>query len=254
MDVDLNPQTPPAEAAPAEAAPTPAPETPPAASSEAPPSPSAEGDPPAEPAAAAPAEPTAEEAAAAAAALAAVPETPDGYQLKLSEAAKTTLGSLEGDPVFASLREAAKEKGWTQGQFNERIGEAIEIMADKGLLVPNFDPAAEIGKLSEGGKDGKARQQEVQVFADSLKARGDIDDAEYGELMSLAPTAAGVKLVEKLRAMAATGGTALPGGDGGATAEAQKEAAREMRRDERYDKDPTFRREADLAYRKAWGI
>jgi hypothetical protein len=92
-----------------------------------------------------------------------------------------------GRPGAEDLREAAKEKGWTQGQFNERLGETINILAEKGLLQANFDPAAETAKLSEGGKDGKARQQEVQVFADSLKARGDIDDAEYGELMSLSP-------------------------------------------------------------------
>jgi hypothetical protein len=134
-----------------------------------------------------------------------VPETADAYAFTPSEDAAKILGDMSSDPALKTLREAAKEKGWTQGQFNERIVETVNILASKGLLQANFDPAAEVAKLSEGGKDGKARQQEVQVFADSLKARGDITDVEYGELMSLMPTAAGVKLVEKLRAMSDQG-------------------------------------------------
>lgn len=183
-------------------------------------------------------------------ALAVVPETADAYAFTPSEDAAKILGDMSNDPALKTLREAAKEKGWTQGQFNERIVETVNILASKGLLQANFDPAAEVAKLSEGGKDGKARQQEVQVFADSLKARGDITDVEYGELMSLMPTAAGVNLVEKLRAMSTKGGAPIApgGGDGNVDALAQ---ARAMRLDPKYETDPTYRRQADAAYMAA---
>lgn len=179
-----------------------------------------------------------------------VPDTPDGYVFTVGEKATTALGDMSKDPALNALRDAAKAEGWTQGQFNERVGKVVDILAEKGFLVPSFDPAAELATLSEGGKDGKARQQEVQVFADSLKARGDIDEQEYAELVSLQPTAAGVRLIEKLRAMSATGGLQLGGGD--TTKDQLRERAAEMRRDARYDTDGKFRREADAAYMAAY--
>lgn len=177
-----------------------------------------------------------------------VPASADAYQLTLSDAAKAKIGA--DDPALKKLRETALAEKWTQGQFEERLGPAISLLEKAGLLQANFDPAAETAKLSEGGKDGKARQQDVQVFADALLARKDIDDAEYAELMSLAPTAAGVRLIEKLKAMNAVGATPPGGGgDGGASA---KDQARAMRADPKYDKDPLFRKQADAAYLAAF--
>lgn len=184
------------------------------------------------------------------AALDAVPESFDKYDLTLGDQAKEVLGDLSADPAVKALREAAFDQGWTVRQFNDRVGPVIDALAAKGLLVPNFNPAAELAKL---GETGPARQQEVQVFADALKSRGDIDDAEYGELMSLQPTAAGVSLIEKLRKMAAGQGGG-PGGGDLPSADTLKAEAREMRRDPRYDSDQAFRREADAKFKKAWGI
>lgn len=178
-----------------------------------------------------------------------MPDTADAYRLEIGEGATKVLGDLSKDPALKTLRDAAKEKGWTQGQFNERIGQTIDILAEKGLLQANFDPAAELAKL---GDTGKARQQEVTVFADSLKTRGDITDEEYGELMSLVPTAAGVSLMEKLRKMATPDGTIPPGGGGATNTDALKAEAAAMRRDPKYDTDPVWKGEADRKFMAAW--
>lgn len=174
-----------------------------------------------------------------------VPESADAYTLNLSDEAKAKIGP--DDPALKKLRETALSEKWTQGQFEERLGPAISLLEKAGLLQANFDPAAETAKLSEGGKDGKARQADVQVFADNLKARGDITDAEYGELMSLAPTAAGVTLIEKLKAMGGAGAV-NPGSGSSVTVDQAKEAARAMRLDPQYETNPAFRQQADRAY------
>jgi hypothetical protein len=184
------------------------------------------------------------------------PETVDGYTLTVSDKVTAVLGKdLAQDPAVTALREAALEKGWTPRQFNERIAETIEILADRGLLQPNFDPAAERAAL---GENGSARQQELETFIGGLKTRGDIDDAEYGELMSLVPTASGVKALEKLRKMMAPGNdTPAPGGDtpaGGQPGDSEAQAeARALARDPRYETDPKFRREADRKFMEAFG-
>lgn len=156
--------------------------------------------------------------------------------------------------MLAHLRTRAHAAGLTQGEFDDRIGFAIDQLAEGGFLLPNLDPAAELAKLSEGGKNGEARRQEVAVFADGLKARGDIDEALHQELMSLAPTAAGVQLIEKFREwMGPKGQVAPPVVSDPAAISADKARAKEQRNDPRYESDARFRADTDELIARTYG-
>lgn len=193
-------------------------------------------------------DPAAEAAAAAAAARAVVPDTADGYSANIPDALKPFMPgidaeALKADPMVATLREHFKAQGRSQGEF-DNLFDSLGVLAGKGMIPKPIDFAAERTAL---GENGVARQAEVETFAKALKQRGDIDDAEFTELMSLAPTRAGVTLIEKLRKMSGASGDLTPPGDkqegDGDTAE-QKEA-RDMARDPKYGRDAVFTKEAD---------
>lgn len=247
--------------APAPEAPTPAPaETPQTNASPTPTTPtepSADAKPPETPEAPkdeapkdeAPKEPTPEEVAAAA--RAAVPEAADGYQVNLDDAAKASLGLTDKDPMVEALSKFAHESGKPQGWLDD-VMEGAAALAKAGLFDGGFDAAAEATAL---GDNAAGRRREVEVFAQSLKDRGEIDDGEFGELMSLSPTANGVKLIEKMRKMMGDQGKIpAPGGEGKPVdaGEAAKEEARKMAADPRYEKDRAFKVEADKAWMKAF--
>jgi hypothetical protein len=179
-----------------------------------------------------------------------VPESFEAYQVNLPPELVKYTGAAT-DPVMKALREHALEQKWPQGRFDDTLS-LIKVFADKGVLVPLFDPAAEAAKL---GDKGAARRQDVEIFAKSLKSRNEITDEEFGEMASLAATAAGVQLVEKLRKMMGDAGKtpidAPSGGDQSASSPAMAEA-QTMRADPRYGKDSTFTRSADRKWVAAW--
>lgn len=180
-----------------------------------------------------------------------MPDAADGYVMNVPDNLKGIIdpGKLAADPMIAAVREHFKATGRTQGEFDQ-LFDTLGTLEAKGFIPKPLDFAAERAAL---GDNGAARQGEVETFAKALKQRGDIDDAEFGELMSLAPTAAGVRLVEKLRKM--TGDTTIKppgeGGDADPKAAAQAEA-RALARDPRYEKDRQFRAEADAKYKAAF--
>lgn len=194
------------------------------------------------------------EAAAREAARAVKPEKAEDYTLTLSEKAQAVLGDLTGDPAMEALRKAGLEKGWTQGEFEDRVGPAIEILVDAGLIEPRMDFAAQRAAL---GDQADARMQEVETFAESLKTRGEIDDEEYAELTSLSVSAGGVRLIEKMRKWMAPGSAGdikLP--DNPRTVDpkqALQDEARAMMKDPKYATDNKFKREADRKWMEAFG-
>lgn len=184
-----------------------------------------------------------------------MPDTADGYAANLPDNLKAYVNAenLAADPMTKAVREHFKETGKNQGDF-DNLFETLGVLEAKGFIPKPIDFAAETAKLSEGGKDGKARQQEVETYANALKARGDLDDEEFGELMTLAPTAAGVRLIEKLRTMTQQNDpTKAPAGDAQGTQEAAQAKAREMARDPRYHTDRGFQKEADRLWKEAYG-
>lgn len=179
-----------------------------------------------------------------------MPADAAGYTVNLADEGKTALGLTDDDPIVTGLAEYAAKNGKPQGYVDDVLEAAAEL-AKAGLFDSGFDPKAETEKL---GENADGRRREVELFGESLKARGEIDDEEFGELMSLSPTAAGVSLIEKLRKRMTDQGKIVPptGGDTN-DAEAAKTKAREMAADPKYQNDRTFRREADKAWAAAFG-
>lgn len=200
-------------------------------------------------------DPAAEAAAAATAARAVVPDTADGYSANIPDALKPFMPgidaeALKADPMVATLREHFKAQGRSQGEF-DNLFDSLGVLAGKGMIPKPIDFAAERTAL---GENGGARQAEVETFAKALKQRGDIDDAEFTELMSLAPTRAGVTLIEKLRKMSGANGDLTPPGDkqeGEGDTPEQKEA-RDMAHDPKYGRDGAFTKEADKKWQAAF--
>jgi hypothetical protein len=179
-----------------------------------------------------------------------VPEAIDGFKVNLpAELVKYT--GEASDPAMKAIREHALSEKWSQGQFDDVMG-LIKVFSEKGVLAPMFDAAAETAQL---GDNGRARQQEALSFATQLKDRGEVTDAEFGELAAFSATAAGVTAMEKLRKMmgpngqivAPTRDDAAGAADSPAMAEANK-----LRADPKYGVDNRFTREADAAWVKAF--
>lgn len=178
-------------------------------------------------------------------------ESPEAYQVNLDEASREALGLGEDDPLVSGLAKYAAEKGKPQGWMDDALEAAAEL-AKAGLFDAGLDPAAEAAKL---GENAAGRRREVEVFAEALKARNDgFDDEMFGELMSLTPTAAGIRMVEYMRKMMTVPvNQPTAEGGGGDPAEAAKEKARSMAADPKYGKDKRFTREADQAWASAFG-
>lgn len=184
--------------------------------------------------------------AAAEAARAIVPEAPEGYAVTLPDNLVKYTGAAD-DPVMKALRDHAVEQKWPQGKFDDTVG-LIKVFADKGVLLPLFDPAAEAAKL---GDKAPARRAEVETFAKALKERGEINDEEFGEIAALAATASGVTLFEKMRKWMVPGvgaGPIPPGQSDQSQDSPEMAAAKEMRLDPKYNSDSRFKRAADAAW------
>jgi hypothetical protein len=180
-----------------------------------------------------------------------VPGKDEAYAINVPDTIKPYLGG-ENDPGLAALQGYARKSGWDQGRFDDTLG-FLEHCAGEGLLGEAFDPGRELAAL---GDNGKARMAEQETFLTSVKERGEIDDAEFGELMSLTATAKGVTALEKIRKMMGPAGVApkAPGGEGGLVGDkaSQQAEARQMAADPRYGKDPAFTREADGKWKLAF--
>jgi len=179
-----------------------------------------------------------------------VPETAEAYQVNLDDAARASLGLIDDDPMVKHLQGFAAEQKWSQGQIDD-VFAAAASMASAGLLDAALNPEAEAAAL---GENAAARRREVEVFAQALKSRNDgFDDAMFGELMSLTPTAAGIRMVEYMRKMM-TEITNTPNA-GGAAQSAEDDAkaeARKLASDPRYGRERAFTADADRKWRAAF--
>ncbi|GAW42427.1 hypothetical protein SH203_02843 [Brevundimonas sp. SH203] len=172
------------------------------------------------------------------------------YGVNIDDDAKAALGLSEADdPIIKGLTEIAAKSGMTQGAVDDFLKTAAE-MAKAGLFDTGFDPAVEMAAL---GENAAGRRREVEIFADALKARGEgFDDGMHQELMSLSPTANGVKLVEFFRKLAGPAGEIVAPDKGGPTAKDEALAKwREQRVDPRYETDKDFRRATEKLFADA---
>lgn len=170
---------------------------------------------------------------------------PDGLKKLIN------VDGLANEPITKVIRDHYKAQGYSQGDFDKLFETMGELQA-KGFLPDPIDFKAERAAL---GENGEVRQREIETWAKGLQSRGDITDREFSELMSLAPTAAGVTLIEKMRKMMnGAGGPQAPGepvNPGSGDTEAQVEA-RALARDPRYGKEKRFTDEADRKWKSAF--
>ncbi|MNU76975.1 hypothetical protein D3C71_665380 [compost metagenome] len=179
-----------------------------------------------------------------------MPEAVDGYAVNVSDTAREKLGLTDGDPMVEALSKFAHESGKPQGWLDD-VMEGAAALAEAGLFDSSFDPDAEAAAL---GENADGRRREVEVFAESLKTRGEIDEGMFGELMSLSPTANGVKLIEYMRKQMGAGGDIPKPTEGqGATLNEAQEEARTLSRDPKYGKDRAFTADADRKWMAAFG-
>lgn len=186
-------------------------------------------------------------AAEAEAARAAVHADPAAYTVNIDDEAKKALGLADADdPIVKGLTEIAAKSGMSQGRVDDFLATAAE-MAKAGLFDTGFDPVAEAAAL---GENAAGRRREVEIFADALKSRGEgFDDGMHQELMSLSPTANGVKLVEFIRKMMGPAGEITPPeGPGLGSREAALAKFREQRADPRYHTDKDFRKATEQLF------
>lgn len=172
------------------------------------------------------------------------------YTVNIDDEARAALGLAEADdPIVKGLSEIAAKSGMTQGAVDDFLRTAA-AMAKAGLFETGFDPAAEVEAL---GENAAGRRREVEIFADALRSRGEgFDDGMYQELMSLSPTANGVKLVEYFRKLAGPAGQIEAPESGGPSPKDQLMAKfREQRADPRYDTDKDFRKATEKLFADA---
>ena len=151
------------------------------------------------------------------------PEKPEGYEVKLSEAAAATLGDLKDDPVVPLWREVAHELNLNQDQFNGGISLLAEKMATAGLLDDPVSVANELKVLEPDAGDAKAKSAAAQArvqatfdWAEGMVTREVLTAAEAAEVQQLAVTAVGVQALEKIMKLGGEhgnqGGGDPPGG------------------------------------------
>lgn len=181
-----------------------------------------------------------------------VPTGDATYNLTLPEGLEQWIPDAAADPAIKALAEHYKAEGLPQRTLDNALG-ALKVLADKGMIPPPLNFAAETAALTENGVDGRARQTGLETHLRALHERKELSDGELSELMSLVPTANGVRALEKLTKTMTDTTAKLPGaGDQPTGQDAAIAKAKELRRDSRYETDAKFRKEADAAWRSAY--
>lgn len=123
-----------------------------------------------------------------------IPESADKYKLELGEDIKLPAGVSinEQDPLYLAARELAAQEGWTQSEFNNRVG-----MFVKNQIADSEAKAKEIAefKKTELTKLGAQGRERVEGVESALKAKFE-DDAKH--LIPLLVSAKQVELMERL--------------------------------------------------------
>lgn len=198
------------------------------------------------------------------------PETADAYSFTPADDLKPLFGEdLTKDPVIAAARVAAHKHGLSNDQFAGFLNDVVGEAKKAGLIAPS-DPAVEYEKewpqlvpadkanLPEAERKAaaKARHDTAQLFADTLKARGEIDEGMHSEFSILLETAAGVRLIEFMQQnLTAEKGIVFGGGQpaGGYTMADYNRDSEDPRFSSTSTKyDPAFRAEIEAKAKHLW--
>jgi hypothetical protein len=132
------------------------------------------------------------------------PARAEEYRLPLPEGAPQSLVASD-DPILASVRQSAHAAGISQAQFDAL---ARPFLSEFAKIAGNTQaPAAarqayvnaELAKLGPGGE---AQLRGLATWGQGLLRKGAISPEEFNEFRGFASSAAGVRLLAKLRALA----------------------------------------------------
>lgn len=183
------------------------------------------------------------------------PEKPEGYKVALDDDQKTLLfGDKDADPhqdpLFQKLTVWGVKAGISQAHFNELLGMYAEATGEEAGKF-QIDVTAERQKL---GKNVDLILENQNQFFQQLFKTGVIGEAELKEAGILSETAAGVKLIQALRAH--LGGEKSIPVDGPATEPEgmpSKEELGRMQADPKYGTDATYTAKVDKLYEQKYG-
>lgn len=178
-----------------------------------------------------------------------VPEKADAYVFTPPTETSVNYDNLnQEDPGMMAIREAAKEAGLSQKQFQTMVGKFFET-AENAIPEP-FDMDAEMAIV---GKNGKAVLDANIRWAQDMMARGLIGQQEYEEFEAMGATGYGVRFLAKVR-QEATGERPIP--LEAAPVEGNlpsKEELHQMMGDPKYSNDAKFRADVDGKFEAVYG-
>jgi hypothetical protein len=150
------------------------------------------------------------------------PEKADAYELPKIEDPRVVSDDLKASPLVGWWREQAHSMGLNQEQFQAGINQYMST-----VLKDLPDPAAEKKLI---GENADQRIGAVQSWAEQTWK----DPAEFAAVQQIAETAAGFKVLEKIRASMSGGRPSLADGDPAPTTELTKEDIQKMMASKEY--------------------
>ena len=154
------------------------------------------------------------------------------------------------DELLGKFREVAADRGLSQDDFEQIVGLVMETMPEE-LAEPEqkFDREAEYGKL---GPNGENIVNGVVQWAEGLVNSGAWTAEDFDEFKNMGGTAGGIRALNRLRQY--YGEKTIPV-DATPTMESMPtdEELQAMVADERYEKDPSFRRGVVEKFNQKYG-
>jgi hypothetical protein len=187
-----------------------------------------------------------------------VGKSADEYQFEVGDKLKEFMPGKDA-PVMQNFRAAAHKHGLTIAQAQGVIKDVYEPLAEKGMLLKDFNPQAEVDAiakmLGKSGPDAKpaveAAVKEAEAWSSNTAKQLGLSEAGQAEFESLALTAGGVEVLRALQSKLGGEKSFAVGGTGAAGK--SREELHEMGKDERINPyspkyDPKLRAEYDAGW------
>lgn len=168
----------------------------------------------------------------------AAPKDFNGYQINFSDKAKPILNMKDDDPVLPILKQAMHKHGITDKQTGF-VADLMDGLIDKGLIGQREDPNKTWMSMAPDGfkgsdlekvEAGKKAMNEAETFVKQLKGQQGWSDQMVEEMVMLTGSAAGLGIINLLKA-SGIARTTQPGGmaSGGVTKESIAERQKDPR-------------------------
>lgn len=192
-----------------------------------------------------------------------VPDKPDGYEFRPSEAVAPYLGDMANDPMFGEARALAHKHGISKTQFQGFLDGVFSKMIADGLVEAPYSAEAERAALAPEATDPKERAtraegmaREALGFVDALRGQG-LDAASADWLTSQMDRAGPIRAMLFIAGKMQAGGLrpAVGGQPAGAVTDADLKARTADPRNNIGSPtyDPAYAAETDRLYRQHYG-